>query len=150
MHKLPAPADVKRTAQEFHPVCPSKRTLVRIPSGGLAEALIAHRAPALNVSASKMNADWHPPESFSRSPPFRDNHSHNHFCELLGTSQATAWDRICGLLLDERGLLAKASLDLDGPLSWHPALRVVFMTGDDLRPLSCSVGSRVYRVNTSN
>lgn len=35
----------------------------------------------------------------------------------------------------ERGLLAKASLDLDGPLSWHPALRVVFVTGDEVRPL---------------
>lgn len=43
------------------------------------------------------------------------------------------------------GLLRQASVELDEPVSGHPARRVTVMVGSDAYPLS-PVGSRVYRV----
>src|SRR5215472_10995112 len=46
------------------------------------------------------------------------------FCWCTALKRIDLWDRTHVLLLRTKGLLVRASLELDEPLSWHPALRV--------------------------
>lgn len=115
--ELPTLAHVERTSRAFHPT--GRRSgFGPNPAGGL-RLRLRRRAPCSSgfTSFESPRPCTHNlcSQGMSRSPAFRRGHN-------------VRWDRTSGLVStwtrQAKGLLRRASLEPDEPLSWHPALRV--------------------------
>ena len=93
--------------------------LVSVPLGDLK----FYFAPALTVTAFGITA-----ESLSRSPAF--------VCGSMTLMDGIESEDYFPVTATGR-LLSKASLELDGPLAWHPALRNVVATVGKTVSLAC-------------
>ena len=93
--------------------------LVSVPLGDLK----FYFAPTLTVTALGIAA-----ESLSRSPAFARKLARRRY----GIESEDYFP-----VTSTGGLLSKASLELDGPLAWHPALRNIVATVGKTVPLAC-------------